>query len=47
MKMTKQDYLKLYLTELLVEKPEIVGSYRKVEDAFWADALPLIEKVNH
>lgn len=45
-KMNKLDYLKLYLMELLVENPEITGSYKKVDEAFWSDALPLVEKVN-
>lgn len=43
--MDAQEYLKLWLTETFVKHPSAIGSYRNLNEIFWAEALPLAERV--
>ncbi len=42
---TRQELIKLWLTEVLSENPEACTNYRQIQELFWADAKELVERV--
>ncbi len=43
---TRQELIKLWLTEVLAENPEARSNYRNITDLFWQDAKELVERVD-